>query len=106
MSWDLGILDNVTNAAGKFVDAYTEREIEQIKPEPANTANEPKQNAGASVIKYDDIAAAQAAANQAEKANAATPKGDFLSLYGKWLAIGGGTIALLGVLVVVAKGSK
>lgn len=106
MSWDFGILDAISDAASEVVGAYAEREIERVKPEPANTANETKQNPNATAIKYDDVAATQAAANQAANATAAKPKGDFLSLYGKWLAVGGGTVVVLGVLVIAAKGGK
>lgn len=106
MSWDLGILDTLSEKVGGIVDAYTEREIERINPEPVNTANQPKQTPQAPVIKYDDIAATQAALNQAAAATAATPKADFLSQYGKWLAVGGGTVAVLGVLIIATKGGK
>lgn len=106
MSWDFGILDTVSDAANDMVSAYAEREVERVKPEPANTANEPKQNPSATAIKYDDVAATQAVEKQAANATAAKPKTGFLSRYGKWLAVGGGTVVVLGVIVIAAKGGK
>ena len=102
MSWYLELADKVTGGVNDLIDAYAEREVESIKPEPANTANMPKQSEMASVIKYEDAAATIAAQQAAERAAAAKPSG-FVTKYGKWLAIAGGSVAAVGLFAVLAK---
>lgn len=102
MSWYDDLVEKAVGAGGDLIDAYTEAEAERIKPEPANTANEPMQDPTASAAKYSDVAAAAALEKQNAAANAANT--DFLTKYGKWLAVGGGTVAVLGVLVIAMKG--
>lgn len=106
MSWFLEQWEKVKDGAGELVDGYVEREVEATKPEPANTANMPKQSETASVIKYDDTAAAIAAQQQAERAAAAAKPAGFMTKYGKWLAIGGGTVAAVGAFALLSKGGK
>ena len=103
MSWWIEQWDKVKGGAGELVDGYVEREVEASKPEPANVANMPKQSETASVIKYDDTAAAVAAQQASERAAASQPTA-FMTKYGKWLAIGGGAVAALGVFSLLAKG--
>lgn len=102
MSWYEDLVDKAVGAGGDLIDAYSEAEAERIKPEPANTANAPIQSATASAAKYSDVAAAAAVEKQAAAVNAANAT--FLTKYGKWLAVGGGTVAVLGVLVIAMKG--
>jgi len=102
MSWLDDLTDKVSNGVGDLVDAYTESEVERIKPEPTQAANVPIQSATASAAKYSDVAAVALAEKQAAAVNDA--KTDFLTKYGKWLGIGGGTVAVLGVLVIAMKG--
>lgn len=102
MSWYDDLVSNVVDGAGDLVDAYAEAEVEAITAEPPNTANVPTQNATASAAKYSDVIAANAVDQQAAAANAANAT--FIDKYGKWLAVGGGTVAVLGVLVIAMKG--
>ncbi|WP_339718527.1 hypothetical protein [Marinomonas primoryensis] len=102
MSWFDDLTDKVSGGVGDLVDAYTEAEVEKVKPEPPNTANVPTQSATASAAKYNDVAAAAAVEKQAAAAKAANAT--FIDKYGKWLAVGGGTVAVLGVLVIAMKG--
>jgi len=103
-SWWDDITEKVSSQSVDLVDAYAEREVESISHEPDNTANMPQQNATASGMKYNATAATNAVQNQATAASAATS--NFMDKYGKWLAIGGGTVAVLGVLIVATKGGK
>lgn len=104
MAWYDDLLEKTASVTGDLVDGYKEAEIEKLKqkPEPANTANSPIQDPNASAAKYSDVAAAAALEKQNAAANAANA--DFLTKYGKWLAVGGGTVAVLGVLVIAMKG--
>lgn len=104
-SWWDDITEKVSSRSVDLVDAYAEREVENVSHEPDNTANMPTQNATASAAKYNATAAINAAQNQAAAATAATTP-DFMTKYGKWLAIGGGTVVSLGVLIAMSKGSK
>lgn len=101
MAWYDDLLEKTASVTGDLVDGYKEAEIEKLKqkPEPANTANSPIQDPTASAAKYSDVAAAAALEKQTAAANA-----DFLTKYGKWLAVGGGTVAVMGVLVIAMKG--
>lgn len=102
MSWYDDLVEKAVGAGGDLIDAYSEAESERVKPEPPNTANAPTQSATASAAKYSDVAAAAAVEKQAAAANAANAT--FIDKYGKWLAVGGGTVAVLGVLVIAMKG--
>ncbi|QRV22796.1 hypothetical protein [Marinomonas foliarum] len=102
MSWLEELAGKVAGVGGDLIDAYSEAEVERIKPEPPNTANSPNQSATASAAKYSDVVAANAVDQQAAAANAANAT--FIDKYGKWLAVGGGTVAVLGVLVIAMKG--
>ena len=103
MAWYDDFLEKTATVTGDLVDGYKEAELEKLKekPEPANTANAPTQDPTASAAKYSDVAAA-AALDKQTAANAANA--DFLTKYGKWLAVGGGTVAVMGVLVIAMKG--
>ena len=103
-SWWDDITEKVSSRSVDLVDAYAEREVENVSHEPDNTANMPTQNPTASGTKYNATAATNAAQNQAAAANAANAS--FMDKYGKWLAIGGGTVVALGALIVVSKGGK
>lgn len=105
MSWFEELTNKVVSGAGDLVDAYSEAAVENVKPEPPNTANINAQNPTASAAKYNDVAAAKAVELQAEAAAKANQP-DFLSKYGKWLAVGGGTVAVLGVFVIAMKGKQ
>jgi branched-subunit amino acid aminotransferase/4-amino-4-deoxychorismate lyase len=102
MAWYDDLVEKAVGAGGDLIDAYSEAEAERVSPEPANTANAPTQNATASAAKYSDVAAANAVDQQAAAANAANAT--FIDKYGKWLAVGGGTVAVLGVFVIAMKG--
>lgn len=102
MSWFDDLTSKVSGGLGDLVDAYTEAEVERVKPEPVNAANVPTQSPTASAAKYSDVAAAALAEKQAAAASEA--KTDFLTKYGKWLAVGGGTVAVLGMFTIAMRG--
>lgn len=99
-----GLVDAVSGGLVGAADAYAEREIEEIKNEPVNTANMPAGNDDASAIKRNEAAATKAVAEQKAAAAAALADGSFMDKYGKWLAIGGGSLVALGTVVLLAKG--
>jgi len=103
-SWWDDITEKVTSRSIDLVDGYAEREVERVSHEPDNSANMPTQTATASAVKYNATAATNAVQNQAAAANAANAS--FMDKYGKWLAIGGGTVVALGTLIFVSKGGK
>lgn len=99
--WGSDLLDKVATGAGDLVDAYKEAEVDKVKnPEPQNAANAAPANPTATAAKYNETAAV---ANQ--QANAATVNDalSFVNSNGKWFAIGGGTLVVLGVLILAVK---